>query len=322
MNKPVFIKLFFTTILFFICATIFAQSHPANDDITTRISTHQITVGDRARIFLQLQHDPKQSSIQWAAMPDSVNGLEIVEKSKIDTVINGSITTYRQKLEITGFDSGLFEVPSFKFRFIPKNGDSAYFRISDSFQLLVQTIAVDTTKAFKPIKNIIYVKASWLDYIWYFVGGVILLIGIVIFIIYMVRKKKPVIPETSKPVEPLHDRTLRLLNELEAKQLWQKNKVKDYYVELTDIVRVYIEERFYTPAMELTTDELLEKTRIHKELMSYHDLLSMILHTADLAKFAKAQPLPEEHVAAMENATKFVHTSKPIIIQTPTEKQI
>ena len=77
--------------------------------------------------------------------------------------------------------------------------------------------------------------------------------------------------------------------------------------------------RFQTQALELTTDELLEKAQMLKELQPYHDLLSIILHTADLAKFAKAQPLPQEHTDAMGKAKHFVATSRPVVIEVSAE---
>ena len=84
-------------------------------------------------------------------------------------------------------------------------------------------------------------------------------------------------------------------------------------------MRGYIEERFNTHALELTTDELLTKVQLTKDLQPYYTTLSIILHTADLAKFAKAQPLPQEHTEAMENAIQFVKSSKLIIIPISTE---
>ena len=110
---------------------------------------------------------------------------------------------------------------------------------------------------------------------------------------------------------------MRLLRELELRQLWQKKQVKEYYVELTDVVRNYIEARFQTSAMELTTDEMLAKSLDIKEMQPYHDLLMAILQTADLAKFAKFQPLPEVHVDTMEKARQFIDSSRPVIIETP-----
>jgi hypothetical protein len=202
--------------------------------------------------------------------------------------------------------------------------------------LLVQTLAVDTTKGFKGIKGIIYVKSNWKDYVLYIAGGLVFLALIIFVVIYFLTHKKVAPPKPQGPVETLQDRYLRLLGELDGKMLWQKKQVKEYYVELTDIVRNYIEARFQTQALELTTDEILERAQLNPELQPFTPLLSDILHTADLAKFAKAQPLPQEHTDSMEKAKLFVDRSRPApppvapgtqentgnITEPPTEKTI
>ena len=290
--------------------------------VSARMDATQITIGDQARLFIEVQNDPSKGKLQWPVFIDTFNHLEIVEKGKIDTIAQGNAFTYRQRLLITGFDSGVFKIPSFQFSVIPTSG-TPYVLQTDSFQLLVQTVAVDTTKEFKPIKNIIFVKAGWMDYIGYIIGAVIFIILLIFVIIYFLKNRKTTPPAPKVPPIPLQDRTLKLLAELEAQQLWQKNQVKEYYVQLTDIVRNYIEERFRTPALELTTDELLYKAQLHKEMQPYHGMLSVILNTADLAKFAKGQPLPQEHFDAMEFAKKFVDTSRPapVLTETTTEQK-
>lgn len=227
------------------------------------------------------------------------------------------MVTYRQRLLITGFDSGVFMIPAFVFPVIPNSG-TAYTVQTDSFPVLVATVAVDTTKAFKPIKNIIYVKATWLDYVGYILGAIVFFIFFAFVIIYFIRNRKVKV-KPQGPKESLQDYALRLLSELDARQLWQKKQVKEYYVELTDIVRNYIETRFNTQALELTTDEILDKVQMVRELQPYHAILSDILHTADLAKFAKAEPLPQEHTDAMEKAKHFIDSSRPMVVETSTE---
>lgn len=300
-------------ILFFLPFYTHAQGDAR---VGARIDARQITVGDQARVFIEAQNNPATTRLQWATIPDTFDHLEVVEKGKIDTIKQGDMVTYRQRLLITGFDSGVFKIPAFVFPVIPGSGN-AYTVQTDSFALLVQTVPVDTTKAFKPIKGIIFVKTTWLDYLLYIIGGIIFLIFFAFVIIYFIRNRKAKPSKPQGPQESLQDYVLRLLGELEAKQLWQKKQVKEYYVELTDIVRNYIEVRFQAQALEFTTDELLEKTQMLKEMQPYHELLSVILHTADLAKFAKAQPLPQEHTDAMEKAKHFVTNSRPVVIETP-----
>lgn len=91
-----------------------------------------------------------------------------------------------------------------------------------------------------------------------------------------------------------------MLNKLEKKELWQRGEVKEYYSELTDIVRNYIEEAIEIPAMESTTSELIQslkvaslkkKMKLSKETI---DNLFTVLKQADLVKFAKSKPLDFE----------------------------
>jgi hypothetical protein len=304
-------------------AGIAIQAQPTPQDVTVsaRIDADRITVGDRAKLFLEVRHNSALSRVVWPALPDTFNSLELVHKGHIDTLREGEMVTYRQQLQITGFDSGSFTVPALRIPVISGTGTTDTL-LSESFQLLVQTVAVDTTKGYKGIKEIIYVQTTWLDYIWWIIGALVLL-GLVIAIIIYFRKKKKNEPEPApppKPEEPLHLRYLRLLEELEQQQLWQRDRVKEYYVGLTDILRDYIEERFRTPAMELTTDEILDKARTHSEMRLHLFLLEQILRTADLAKFAKAQPLPQEHTAAIEAARRFVTATTPAHSETNRNK--
>ncbi len=291
--------------------------------VSAQMDAKEATIGDQVRLFLLADFNPATGKLVWPIIPDSFGSLEVVEKGKIDTNISNGKTTLKQRILLSAFDSGTYKIPSLQFAVTPNSGD-AYILTTDSLYLHVNTVAVDTTKEFKPIKGNIKVTTNWRDYIWYIAGGSLLLVlAIIATIIYM--KRKPAKP-VAKPAPsiPLQDRMLTLLNELEQKQLWQKGNVKEYYIELTDIVRGYIEERFRTPALELTTDELLSKIAFNKELLPFRELLSNILTTADYAKFAKHQPMPQEHFDAMENAKKFIDTTrpKPVITEQTTEQKI
>lgn len=303
-------------ILLFAVHSASAQQQDAT--IKVRIDASQILIGDVAHVFYELQHHPAQSTIQWPSFSDSLGKLEIIGKTPVDTVNQNGAVTYKQRLDITGFDSGAYYVPSFGFSVIPKNG-AAYTLSSDSLPLLVQTVAVDTTKAIMPIKGIMAVQSSWRDYILFIIGGVIgivLIAAVVVYFIRSKRAKKPVLDET--PKETLQEKAMKLLAELEEKQVWQKGQVKEYYVQLTDIVRGYIEARFNTAALELTTDELLDKARTVPGIQEITPQLGIILRTADLAKFAKAQPTPTEHTASMQLAKELVIATRPVIIENPS----
>lgn len=286
--------------------------------VTARADATSIIIGDQVRYFLEVKHDSElEYDIQWVSVPDTFNSLEVVERGLVDTIADGRDIIYRQRLLITGFDSGAFIIPAFAFTIIPAAADPIQ-QYTDSFVLHVQTVAVDTSKPFRGIREILEVKTTWRDYAGLIGGGFGLVLILAAFIFWLLRRRKtkptaaPAIPEV-----PLYERTIQALVALEQQQLWQQDKIKEYYTTLTDILRDYIEERFRTPAMELTSDQLLESVHRHPEMCQYYDELATILTTADLAKFAKAKPLPHEHTSAMDHVRAFVTDTRQVIIETP-----
>ena len=84
---------------------------------------------------------------------------------------------------------------------------------------------------------------------------------------------------------------------MEEKQLWQNNKIKEYYIELTEIVRVYMAREIKVASLEATSDELIQKITIQnqtKEIGITKELieeLHLFLKHADFVKFAQLRPL-------------------------------
>jgi hypothetical protein len=143
-----------------------------------------------------------------------------------------------------------------------------------------------------------------------------LLLGAIIFLVlYSIKrrkKNKPFFALPQKPKEPAHIIALRELDRIKAEKIWQKEKTKQYYSEVTDVLRTYIEDRFEIRAMEQTTDEILDSFRYRKDLLSEKNYqnLSQILSVADLVKFAKYKTLPDDDNLTLVNSYFFVNETK------------
>jgi hypothetical protein len=76
-------------------------------------------------------------------------------------------------------------------------------------------------------------------------------------------------------------------------------------------MRIYLEKRYNIMAMEFVSSETLDSFRfiIPKEEMLY-TMLEGILHTSDMVKFAKADPLPSENQGNLDNAFLFIEQTK------------
>ena len=225
-----------------------------------------------------------------------VQEIEVIETSEIDTN-NGIIS---QSFTLTAWDSGSYYIPPIKFSEENK---------TEGILLNVQTIDLEENAELKDIKEPLKEAIGWSD-IWPF-----LLVFFIIFLtIYLLRKyifKKEKKKEKRKPIViiPADITALEQLNKLENAEIWQKGNIKNYYSQLSEIIRRYCENRFKFIALELTTDEILielENRLNNKEITN----LRMLLQRADLAKFAKSKPIKNENIESMLLAKEFVNNTK------------
>ena len=287
-------------ILFFISAIGFAQK----PIVKAEIDTTNIRIGEQFNLKISVDE------IQNVIIPKlKLKGLAVVDSTKTDTVKNSLIRKYI----LTGFDSGAFYIP--QQQIFVRN--QAY--LTDSLLVNVATIAIDTSKVKKfPIKYIKsepYTFDDYKIYIYIFLAA----LAIIGFWIYwfVIRKRKIEEDEPTYRTLPPYEEAIYKLSELDEKLLWQNNKVKEYYSELTEIVRGYIERELKVPALEKTTDEIIES------LTDFNDSnaivttketikkLKELLQEADLVKFAKSKPLSIEIEEDRKDAEDVVNNLKP-----------
>jgi hypothetical protein len=212
-------------------------------------------------------------------------------------------------LELTSFDTGFWAVPPFRFIV---NGDPLDTR---ALLLEVRTVEVDTAQGLRAIKDIHVLPFSlgyWLrEHVLWIVGGVVVLVALVALVLFLRRKPRVTMPAAPAVVLPLKDRTLAALRALETERVWQQGDHKGYHSRLTDVLRGYIEERYRVPALESTTDELLKELRVSALSTDHRGQLENMLRLADMVKFAKALPAPQENEQMMAGALRFVEDTAP-----------
>ena len=285
-----------------------------SQEVSVRSNKYKIRIGDAA--FLKLSAQVKKGErVIWPQVPDSIGPhFDVVERGKIDTLSDslGSGNRIEQQLQITSFDSGMHTMPVFDFRFIRSNGDTESV-ITDAIGIEVVTVAVDTTKAIKDIKDVVDVPFDFSEYIPWVLGGLVGAALIVVGIYFWLRRKKaekPVIPVEKRI--PAWQRALAELDRIEKEQLWQNGKEKTYHSGISDTLRAYIEEDYMLPALESTSDEILIMWRKQPKSEDSLPCLKQILTLADLVKFAKEKPLPAEHERSLSLAREFIELTKPV----------
>ena len=276
--------------------------------VKVEIDTTNIRIGEQFNFKITV------NEIQNVIIPKlELKGLEIIDSTKVDTLKNNLVKNY----VLTGFDSGSFYIP--QQQIFVKN--QAF--LTDSLLVNVATIAVDTTKIKKfPIKSIQsepYVLDDFTGYLWAILLGLVIL-GLLLYY-FVFKKKKAAIEEIIVPSIPAFEEAIQKLHQLDEKLLWQNNKVKQYYSELTEIVRNYIGRDIEISTFEKTSNEIIEliavqndtkKLALSKETL---DSISSLLKNADLVKFAKSKPLSHEIEDDRKSAELVINKIQPKVIQ-------
>ncbi|NPA36260.1 MAG: hypothetical protein GXO47_05370 [Chlorobi bacterium] len=295
--------------------------------VNARLDSSLMYIGGQMNLTLEL-NQPKDVFVKFPEYTDTITkSIEIVSQTPVDTTfLENNRLTLTKKYRITSFDSGLQYIPPMVFELAEDQVKKIYKTEPMALQVVNPFQNVDPKKGIADIKKPLdtpFILAELIPYLPWIFGG-LALVGLIIYLIYRYRKNKQQEGGTKKqkPKEPPHVTALRNLNRIKEEKLWQHDKVKKYHSELTDTIRQYIEDRFGVNALEQTTEETLEAMKkVDLNDREVLDKLQQILELADLVKFAKFKPLPDENELSMINALFFVNQTKKEMIKSLEDQQ-
>lgn len=307
----------------------------ASIKVEASIDSLNLLIGEQTCIHLNVTCDKDQQiampviadtlsfTLEEVIMPqirDSLSAdIEVVGVSPIDTMFlnDGKRMTLRQDITITSFNPGLYHINSFEV-----TADSMTY-CSNALALKVwmfeeampENNTIDdkyllTFCGIKPIRKAPLLFSEVKPLLFWLIPVVVL----VLLFLYLLRhyvKNQPILRRvTLEPKIPAHIQAGKSLEEIHESKGWMKEDAKAYYTELTDALRLYIQNRFGINATEMTSGEVLEKM---KEIVTpeQYDEMQNLLATSDFAKFAKFQPYENEKMHHYGVVTDFVDKTKP-----------
>ncbi len=143
------------------------------------------------------------------------------------------------------------------------------------------------------------------------IGALILLLALIALAVFLKKRLKKGPKKEPLPAKPAHQIAYEALQALKAKNLPAKGEIKQYYIELSNIVRHYLENRFRLRAPEMTTEEFLYSLQESDSLSgAQKNLLKQFLGHCDLVKFARYGPTQKEIENSFNAAEKLVEETK------------
>jgi LPXTG-motif cell wall-anchored protein len=277
-------KIFFLGLLYLLCSSsLYAQKTPP-----------VIASSDKSKILLGEQFDivigarfTDEASLAFFNI-DSLPHFEIVQKAKIDTERTDKNIVLTQKITLTSFDSGRWQIPA-----IPLPGTNLKTKpitIDVAF-----TSPFDPNQEYHDVKDILGVKKpTESQWYWYLIGAILLLL---LFLLLFPRKKKN--PNEIKLDANAYRTAIADLQKLKKEELAEKD-VKAFYVRLVDVFRTYLDKGKGLQSFSKTTDDLsMQVLDLNLRSDTYNELVQT-LRLSDAVKYAKFAPNAEENNYSLE----------------------
>ncbi len=299
------------------------------------IDSNYVEIGSQITLTLAVKtSEGQQVTVPSFSKNTIIPDLEIVGYLPTDTLRDQSgkmALMYRYR--ITSFEDSTFLIPQMP---VLVGADTMYTNSVSVTYTKLQNLdstfmaGIDTTKTLK-IFDVTAPKETPLTFseFWARFGNLIMIILVVAiaaslttYVIVRKMRNKPILP-IMKPKEPAENVAMRRLKQLRDKKLCQNEKTKEYYSELTEILKTYISDRYGISVMESTSAETLNVIAQMTGMKSDpYWQMDYIFGIADFVKFAKMQPLPDENDKAMNLAFQFVEITKPVVQAADTVENV
>ena len=266
-------------------------------------------IGEQTELIYEVKGVKKTDKLSFIPQKKKItgaNGVEIIGEFQDTLIPSGKVFTWQGSYTITAWDSGRVTIPE------------TTILINDSvLQLNALNLFIKTTKI-KEGKGLYDIKEGFEEvpsstslffqkYWGWIVGGLLLILGIILYFKFRKKKEKKA-PEITLS---LKEATIKEIDVLFEKRLWENEGLKEHYFQLSLILRTYLGKRYTLSMMDKTSyqiEVLLGQLNLHHSLQTE---INLMLNQADLVKFAKSSPDITEVTRSIQHAKDIVtKTSK------------
>lgn len=313
MNKFSRLLMFFGLLLSVFVSGVSAEEENADDVLALPVTVsavtdkEEITIGDKLRYTVTIEA-PEGLELELPEFGENLGGFAVNDFGKKDKAFFGK-RKIEQWYELDTYVSGDYDIPPFVVKFMDTETE-----LQESAESETVTVKVKSLLQEEGAQNDIYdIKgprsAAFNWKFWLKVFGVLVICGLVYVVILLIRMKKE--GKFMPPPLPAHVIAYEALDMLIARNLISEQMVKEYYSEISLIIRHYLEGRFKLRAPEMTTEEFLVSLRDSKVLTrEQKDILKDFLVQCDLVKFAKYGPSKDEIDSIYSTARSLVDETR------------
>ena len=280
--------------------------------VKAEIDKQSVSIGDKIKYSLEVR-TKDDIEVTFPDFGENLAGFAIRDYGSSRGGFFGS-KTLTQWYVLDIYETGKFTIPAAVIKY--RHNDKEQWKEALSLPLTVEVRSVLDMDAEKTdIRDIRGPESIYhLTYIYTILAIIVVIVIIVLIVRLLKKRRKP--HEIVTPPRPAHEIAYEALRELMNRDYLKAGKVREYYFELSDIVRHYIEARFQLKAPEMTTEEFLVTLKYSGVLNSEQkrDVRDFLSH-CDMVKFAKYLPDQKEIELSYDSARKLIDGTKETVVQ-------
>lgn len=287
-----------------------AAQQAEKSTVGATLDTTTITVGGRVQLTVTVEHDAG-TVVTW---PDSLDlaPFEVLDATVLEPErLNGRVRSIA-RLTLTAFELGDLQIPSFDVRVAGSDSAATTTVSTRPIPVTVASVGGDETGEIRGIKGPLSIPRNWL-LLWPWALGLLLVAAAFwLFRQYRVRRRPEPAQAPKTPPRPPHELAHEALDRLERAGLLDRGEIKVHYIEVSDIIRTYIEGRYGIEAMELASHEVMAGLQSVDFVPEMRQEFEWFFDECDLVKFAKLIPDPIACRAIIPAARRLVDGTRPI----------
>lgn len=313
MRNFSFIKKFSCGMLLIFSIVIFEHAFGGTGKVLleAKVDKNKIKIGDLVTYSIIVSYD-ETIEVQMPELGANLGAFEIRDFADMEPEKHDGNVIQRREYVVSTFDIGDYDIPPVTVRYTTM-GDSLWKDLTtDSLKITVESMKPSEEGDIRDIKPPLEIPRDWWRITRFVIAGVLaVLVGILILYYFKRRKEgKSLLPRREKLKLPPHEIALAALEKLLTEELWQKGDVKQFYIRLSEIIRHYVEDRFFIIAIEMTTFQLIEAMKQAEIESDVTEIVEIFLMQCDLVKFAKYVPTKKEHNETTDLAFSIIEKTK------------
>ncbi|MDZ7859119.1 MAG: hypothetical protein U5O15_00385 [Candidatus Krumholzibacteriota bacterium] len=276
-------------------------------DFRVAVSKKEITIADNVKLLLETKARDKYMA-ELPSFGDKLQQFGIVDYRTFEPELGkGDEVITKRVYKLQPFLSGEYKIPPMVVEFHSERDTARHYIRSDTITVKVNSLLPENKSSLE-IKDIAGPRELPREFPWTpALAGIILIAAILSVVVFRLRKKKT----RAVPPPAAHEVALAKLQNLLGRKLAEKKLYREFTIEVSDILRGYIEDRFGLKAPERTTEEFLAEAGSALEVdKEKKEMIKQFLFHCDMVKFALLQPTQEDVRKTFDFCRDFIDATK------------